>query len=427
MIEHLEQNNLHETFQSAYKKFHSVETALLRVHNDILQAIDKQRTVILVLLDLSAAFDTVDHDILLDRLPTRYSINGNALLWFRSYLCERSFRVMVRGCMSSYHSLQYGVPQGSILGPILFLLYISPIGDIIRKYNINFHLYADDTQLYITFSTSSSDELESAKQEIEACVLEIEKWMTYNKLKLSSDKTEIIVLSSAYRPRPLIDSLNISNSRISPSSSVRNIGCILDEKLLLDDHILSVCKSCFFHIHNIWKIRKYLSRSACETFVHAFVSSKLDFCNSLLYGLPKSSLQKLQHVQNAAARLITFTRIQEHITPILYSLHWLPVEQRIVFKILLLTFKVLHNIAPSYLCDLVKSYVPSRSLRSSSSNLLTKQSYHLKTYGKRAFSYVAPELWNVLPPNIRSCDSISLFKRDLKTWLFRQAFDQTFS
>ena len=196
----------------------------------------------------------------------------------------------------------------------------------------------------------------------------------------------------------------------------------LNEMLSLNEHILSVCKACFFHIHNLWKIRRYLSHSACVTLVHAFISSKLDFCNSLLYGLPKGSLKKLQHVQNAAARLVTFSRNQEHITPILYNLHWLPVEQRIIFKILLLTFKILNDQAPSYLCDLVETYVPTRSLRSSSQNLLTKRSFNLKSYGKRAFFHAAPELWNALPPFIRSSQSIQQFKSELKTWLFKQAF-----
>lgn len=252
---------------------------------------------------------------------------------------------------------------------------------------------------------------------------DIDRWMFNNKLKLNNDKTEIVVLSNAHRPLPSIDHLNISGFDISPSSSSRNIGVIFDEKLSLEAQITSVCKSCFFHIHNIWKIRKFLSFSACETLVHALISSKLDFCNSLLYGLPKSSLQKLQFVQNAAARLVSFSRKTEHITPVLYKLHWLPVEKRIEFKILLLTFKVLHNMAPSYLNDLISSYIPSRSLRSSSSNLLVKKPYNLKSYGKRSFSSAAPELWNALPTDVRICDSLSSFKRKLKTWLFKQAFE----
>lgn len=239
------------------------------------------------------------------------------------------------------------------------MLYTKPIGDIIRDHNLNFHLYADDTQLYITFSTSSLSESESAIRAVEDCVADLNKWMTDNMLKLNSDKTEILVLSSKHIPRPLISSLNISGYDISPSQTARNIGVIFDNELSLDDHITSVCKSWFFHIYNIWKIRKFLSQSACEILVHALISSKLDFCNSLLYGLHKTSLKRLQCVQNAAARLVTLTKKQEHITPILFNLHWLPIEQRIEFKIILLTFKILNGEAPSYLSNLISCYVPS--------------------------------------------------------------------
>lgn len=265
--------------------------------------------------------------------------------------------------------------------------------------------------------------METAKIKIQACVRDIDRWMVTNRLKLNSDKTEVLVLSAAHRPRPPIGDFQICNDNISPSSAVRNIGVIFDENMSLEKHITSVCKSCFFHIRNISKIRKYLSPQACITLVHAFITSKLDFCNSLLYGLPKSPIQKLQHVQNAAARVVSLSRKYDHITPVLYRLNWLPVEQRIEFKLLLLTFKALHNTAPSYLRELIEPYVPSRSLRSSNLNFLSKPVFKLKSYGKRSFSCAAPELWNSLPLNIRSVNSLSTFKKLVKTWLFRRTYD----
>ena len=160
----------------------------------------------LILLDLSAAFDTVSHSILLDRMFSRFGINEQALEWFKSYLNGRSFSVCVEGGTSTNRSFQCGVPQGSILGPrpILFLIYTSPIDDILRKHGIDFHLYADDTQLYITFGTSSNSlqEMEQTKRKVEASVYDIDNWMTTNKLKLNTDKTEVLLLSAAHRPRP---------------------------------------------------------------------------------------------------------------------------------------------------------------------------------------------------------------------------------
>ena len=382
-MDYLEENNLYEKFQSAYKKHHGVETALIRVQNDILHAIDNHCSVILVLLDLSAAFDTVNHFILLERLATRYGIGGIALKWFRSYLSNCKSFVSIENGLSNTRSFNCGVPQGSVLGPILFMLYTSPIGDIVRTYGINFHLYADDSQLYKTFSTSCMSQLDNAKSTLEACIIEIDKWMLQNSLKMNGDKTETILLSSSFRPRPSIDSVSIAGHDVFFSKKARNIGVILDENISLDHHIASICKSFFFHLRNISKIRKHISVRACETLVHNFISSKLDFCNSLLYGLSKSSLQKLQLVQNAAARVLTFSHKHEHISPILCRLHWLPIEQRIQCKILLLTFKILNNCAPSYLSDLLKAYKPTRILRSSSLNLLSKPSYNLNLYGKR--------------------------------------------
>lgn len=168
--------------------------------------------------------------------------------------------------------------------------------------------------------------------------------------------------------------------------------------------------------------RKFITRDSCEKIVHAFVSSKLDYCNSLLFNHPKTQLHRLQRMQNIAARIITLTRSSEHITPILKSLHWLPVKQRIHYKILLLTFRCLHNLAPVYLSDLLTPYTPSRALRSSEGNFLIEPNTKLKTFGDRAFASAAPKLWNKLPAYLRACDDINVFKTSVKTILFKVAF-----
>jgi hypothetical protein len=170
-------NGLGEQLQSAYKKFHSTETALVYIQNDILRSLDDKSAVVLMLLDLSAAFDTVDHEILLKRLEDRLGISGSVLEWFRSYLTGRVQRVCVQGSSSSVHSLECGVPQGSVLGPILFTIYTLPLGDIIRKHGFNFHMYADDTQLYISFKPTHDHSCELLKERLEACLNDIRLWM----------------------------------------------------------------------------------------------------------------------------------------------------------------------------------------------------------------------------------------------------------
>ena len=157
-------------------------------------------------------------------------------------------------------------------------------------------------------------------------------------------------------------------------------------------HVNNVCTSAFYHLCTISRIRKYLSTQTTEILIHAFETSKVDHCNSLLYNVPKNVIKKLQSVQNAAARLITRSRKCRHITPIPLNLHWLPVSERIKFKILLLTFKALHQQSPAYIQHLITRYLPSRSLRSSSTLSLNPVSFNLKTYGSRAFSVSAPEL-----------------------------------
>ena len=179
-------------------------------------------------------------------------------------------------------------------------------------------------------------------------------------------------------------------------------------------HVNNVCKSAFYHLRTISHIRKYLSTQSTEILIRAFVTSKLDHCNSLLYNVPKNVIKKLQSVQNAAATLITRSGKCDHITPILFDLYWLPVSERIKFKILLLTFKALHQQSPTYIQDLITRYLPSRSLRSSSTLSLNPVSFNLKTYGSRAFAVSTPKLWNKLPDDIRSRGNLSLFKQNFK-------------
>ena len=251
LVKHVNDNNLNDVFQSAYKAGHSTETALARVLNDMLRSIDERRVTILVLLDLSAAFDTVVHDILLHRLCHRFGVTGRALDWFRSYLTSRSERVTVNGTCSRKHIITCGVPQGSVLGPILFL----------------------------------------------ACVIsDTRSWMAANFMMINDDKTELAIFGTRQQLNKLEHPLSIISGEelVFPSEKNRNLGVILDPCLRLHLHINNIIRVCVFHLRNIAKIRKFLTFDACQAVVHAFVSSHLDYCNALLYGLPSCQLNRLQ-------------------------------------------------------------------------------------------------------------------------------------
>ena len=204
------------------------------------------------------------------------------------------------------------------------------MADILRFHEMPFHFYADDTQLYISFSTNNDTELTNSITKIEECLSDIDKWMSINRLKLNKDKTELLYLFSKYNPQQSLPRLRFGTDIIKPSPHARNIGAIFDTTMSMLPHVNNVCKSAFYHLRTISRIRKYLSTQTTEILIHAFVTSKLDHCNFLLYNVLKNVVKKLQSVQNAAARLITPTRKRCHITPILLDLHWLPVSERIL-------------------------------------------------------------------------------------------------
>ena len=422
LLHHMCLHNLHEIFQSSYKQFHSTETALLRVHSDILTALDKKKCVLLILLDLSAAFDTIDHSTLLSRLKTLLGLTGKAYDWFASYISGRKQSVLIEGVESTLWELLFGVPQGSVLGPILFIIYTSPLGKILKNLGISYHFYADDSQIYISFDIDQADE---AKSKIEDAVNTIKSWMSNNFLCLNEDKTEVLLIASKAAHEKLnLPHVAIGNETIVPAQHARNIGFIFDNIMDSKKQISATCKSAWFNLRKIGKIRQYLDRKATEQLVHAFITSKLDLNNSLLYGLPDNLLQRLQAVQNAAARMVVRLPKHSHITPVLCELHWLPVSQRITFKVLLMIFKALNNLAPTYILEMLeRKSKSSRSLRSDDQQLLLVPRSQSVRYGDRNFRTIGPKLWNALPLTIRNIDDIDAFKKAIKTLLFNEYYN----
>ena len=419
LLSHLNIYNLFSSFQSAYRPGHSTETALLKVVNDLLSALDEGEFSILVLLDLSAAFDTIDHDILLHRLHHVFGIQGTALSWFRSYLTNRFQMVSIKGTLSDPVELCYGVPQGSVLGPILFILYMQPLSHVILNHPVSHMLYADDTQVY---KSCNANDLPSTILCIEKCVSDIKTWMLSNKLQMNEDKTEVLLVTPkrVAKSEPFPEFMNINGTSVKFCPSLRNLGITLDSTLSLHQHILNVCRGAFLELRRINSIRNFLTTDAVKTLVCSLVLSRVDYCNSLLAGLPQCHLKKIQYVQNAAARLIFRAPKSDHVSSLLQKLHWLPISCRIEHKISSLCYNSLSGTGPQYLSDLTQVYTSCRCLRSSSDTRILKiPKVKTKSYGQRSFAYQGPIIWNKLPLEIRHQGKIDGLKQALKTYLFR--------
>ena len=225
------------------------------------------------------------------------------------------------------------------------------------------------------------------------------------------------------RSKSLLNSINLDGAAVSFSNTVKNLGVTFDESLLFKDHINSIFRSSFCTLKNLKTIRSHFDRLSFETIVHAFVTTRLDYCNSLYSGVHSIILRPLSLIQNFAARLIFRRGKFSHVTPLLIELHWLPVPYRIDFKILLFTYKAINSIGPSYLSNLITLRPHLRHLRSNSAPLLDIPRFRSARFGNRAFSLCAPKLWNSLPNTLRSISTLSTFKSQLKTYLFKKAFN----
>ena len=241
-----------------------------------------------------------------------HGITGNALDWFRSYLTGRIQGIVIEDSVSVDQELDFGVPQGSVLGPRIYSMYTKPVSDIIQQHGLSHHSYADDTQLYMTMDHSNNDWRDGLAR-IELCVSEIREWMNQNMLKLNYDKTELIVFTSKYKHDLYNDlSITIGDTVEDCSSQVKDLGVICDRVLSLRQHVSYTSRACRFHLRNISRIRKYIPQDISIVLIKSLVMSRLDYSNCLLYGLPKCTVSGLQAVQNSAARIVTQERLRDH-------------------------------------------------------------------------------------------------------------------
>ena len=344
------------------------------------------------MLDFSSAFDTIDHTILVHRLHTDFGFTDTVLQWFSSYLTDRTHYVSLSNHCSDFAPVHSGVTQCSVLGPMLFTMYIKPLSAIIDSHSIIHHSFADDLQLQMS---APPDRISELLHSMQSCISDVKAWATANMLKLNDSKTELMLVISKISKHlhNLPTSITIGNAQIPFKQSVKNLGFTLACHLFFSN----IARTCYFELRRLASIRRFLTSTATATLVSAFVLSRIDYCSSLLLG--EIALKNnhyyyydvtshLQRIQNYAARVILRLPMSSSITIHLKSLHWLPVKVGRTYKIACLCYHCHSSTAPSYVTDMLhKKPLNTRNTRSSSYTmpLLNRPAHSKETLGDRSF------------------------------------------
>lgn len=401
--------------------------ALMKVVNDILRNMDRQHITAVVALDLSAAFDTVDHNTLLQVLETTYGIKGGALQWFADYLQGRKTRILINNTLSRDKELPFSVPQGSCAGPVLYNLYASTLENSIKHLNMNIIGYADDHTLYDSFAASSRSDEINCINNLEHCIAETKTWMDKNRLKMNCAKTEFCLFGNKPQTKKcVIGEMIVNNESIKASEKMKYLGITMDKEMNFKKFIAEKCRKCNFALKNIRDIRSHLSKSMCHQLVNSLVTSKLDYANGVLDKLPYASIRPLQMMQNRAAKLVLLRKKTDSSTQARKELHWLPVSERTSFKTLCIAHKCVYGKAPEYLQKMFQQEkLKQYNLRSQDKVGYVVPQTKCKTYGDRAFSVNGPKQWNMLPLEIRAIENFNKFKKALKTHKFALTYTHT--
>jgi hypothetical protein len=315
----------------------------------------------------------------------------------------------------------YGVPQGSILGPTAFIAYTEEFQNDIT---LVYHLYADDIQL---LACSTVSDVDTCRHRIESSVMQIIDECSSRRLQLNPDKTELIWFGSVANLCRLQNAnlnIHIGQVTIEPVDVVRDLGVLLDSHLDMRQHISKTVSICFYHLRRLRQLRRILDRDMRQRLISALIILRIDYCNVALAGLPATSLAPLQRVLNAAARFVADLRPFDHITSTLQTLHWLPIQQRIVYKLCTMMHSSAYGIVPQYIRDVLTptSALSRRADLRSAVRMEFDVPFSRTRMGMRAFSVAGPSAWNSLPVQLRQTTAFSSFRRNLKTHLFRQSY-----
>ena len=396
--------------QYAYRKCHSTEDALVDAVEWITRRVDTGHVAAVTSIDLSRAFDSVDHGVLLTKLKW-YGID---VAWFKSYLGDR--RQVVRGGSLSL-PVSCGVPQGSLVGPILFSIFTNDLPSYIPHGRLV--SYADDTQLLDSAHPDDLSRLMSRQEETLKCV---SSYFTSNSLKMNPTKTTLILVGTAHNLKKASSfHINIADHTLIPSPSVKMLGVTLDRSLSWDEHISSVVKKCHSTLVCLYKIRHHLTPEARKLLIQAHVFPHILYCLSVWGGAAACHMARIQKLINFGARIVTGTPMREHISPVLKSLGWPSVRDLVAHRDCMGVFRALsESQAPLAVRSLFcrRADVSQRTTRATAAGELELPAFRL-SLSRRAFSYRAASTWNHLPPATTASRTRTEFARRLSPVVYR--------
>ena len=349
MKDYLIKNNLLDKFQSAYRALHSTTTALIDITDNIYKSMDDSLITILVLLDYSKAFDCANHKLIIAKLKA-LGFKNSSLKWINSYLTDRSQQVITDKGESSWINLINGVPQGSILGPLLFTILVSDISSNIRF--CKYHLYADDTQLYITGKLT---EINKLIQNLNEDLNRIANFSDNNCLRLNEGKSVFIILGSSYNMAKIKDlvlpPIKINNKNIKCETTVRNLGITFNETMSWDSEINKCISKGYGKLKQAYRCKNFLNNQSKKIIVQSYLQSQFNYSAIILQNLSKAQMYRIQLFQNTCVRFILNLRKYDHISEGFKSLNFLNMEKLRELQSLTLMHKILNNKAPTYLCE----------------------------------------------------------------------------
>lgn len=407
LVRYLSDNNILAKQQSGFRSKHSTSTTLIKVTDDWLMSLDQGMYTGTVFVDLQKAFDLVDHEILLAKLTSYIGLNGTSLKWFYSYLNGRRIITSINNTLSSELPVTHGVPQGSILGPILFLIFINDMPTCFGKCSV--HLYADDTVIY--YSDKDPRTIESV---LNYELQKLDIWMNHNKLKINCTKTVCMLIGTKHMlHRHSTLNLRITNNDIAQVEHFKYLGVFIDSKLKWTLHIDELCKKIGKMISFLGRLSSFVNESGLKLLYNSVIIPYFDYGDVLWHSAAKTQLDILQKLQNRAGRIILKVKSSEHksINEIHDNLNWETLQNRRIRHTFSLMYKILHDMAPRYLQEKFVFTSTGYALRTGNNLALPKP----KTNNcKRTFLYRGSTMHNDLPLNIRQSSSLAIFNKAIK-------------